>query len=97
MRIRTTDDSPSTDFDRIVFRPIVPFSAFSSGTLTRLSTSSVDSPGASVWISTRGGANSGKTSRAARWAVRTPTIIKTIDRRQHEHAELSARWKRASS
>ena len=40
----------------------MPLSAFSSGTLTRLSTSSVDSPAHSVWISTSGGANSGKTS-----------------------------------
>ena len=79
LRIRTTDESPSTDFDRIVFSPIVPLSAFSSGTLIRLSTSSVESPGASVWISTNGGANSGKTSSGAFRAVRTPTIISTID------------------
>ena len=43
-------------------QPGVPLSAFSSGTLIRLSTSSVDRPGASVWISTSGGANSGNTS-----------------------------------
>ena len=79
LRISTTDDSPSTDFERIVFSPGVPFSAFSSGTLTRLSTSSVESPGASVWISTSGGANSGKTSSGACRAVRTPTTISTTD------------------
>ncbi len=72
LKIRTTDDSPSTDFDRSVFNPVVPLSEFSSGTLTRLSTSSVDSPGASVWISTSGGANSGKTSSGAFCAARTP-------------------------
>ena len=79
MRIRTTDDSPSTDFDRIVLSPIVPLSAFSSGTLIRLSTSSVDSPGASVWISIKGGANSGNTSSGAFRARWMPTIISTID------------------
>ncbi len=79
LRIRTTDESPSTDFDRIVLSPIVPLSAFSSGTLIRLSTSSVESPGASVWISIRGGANSGKTSRGAFLARWMPTIISTID------------------
>ncbi len=79
LRISTTDDSPSTDFDRIVLSPIVPLSAFSSGTLIRLSTSSVNSPGASVWISIRGGANSGNTSRGALRALCTPTIISTID------------------
>ena len=68
----TTDDSPSTDFDRSVFIPGVPLSAFSSGSEIRLSTSSVDSPGASVWISTLGGANSGNTSIGALPAVRRP-------------------------
>ncbi len=79
LRIRTTDESPSTDFDRIVLSPIVPLSEFSSGTLIRLSTSSVDSPGASVWISIKGGANSGNTSRGAFRARWMPTIISTID------------------
>ncbi len=79
LRIRTTDERPSTDFDRIVLSPIVPFRAFSSGTLIRLSTSSVESPGASVWISIRGGANSGKTSSGACRARWMPTIISTID------------------
>ena len=72
LKIKTTDESPSTDFDRRVFSPVVPLSEFSSGTLTSASTSSVDSPGASVWISTSGGANSGKTSSGAFCAVRTP-------------------------
>ena len=72
LKIRTTDDNPSTDFDRSVFKPVVPLSEFSSGTLTSASTSSVESPGASVWISTRGGANSGNTSSGAFWAARMP-------------------------
>src|SRR6185295_12828444 len=57
----------------------VPFSAFSSGIVTRLSTSSVERPGASVWISTRGGANSGKTSCEACWAARMTSTMKTTE------------------
>src|SRR6266511_4193466 len=41
----------------------------------RLSTSAVERPGASVWISTSGGANSGKTSSGVVRMTRTPTII----------------------
>src|SRR5712691_12371414 len=41
-KISTTDDNPSTDFERIVFTHGVPLSAFSIGIETRLSTSSVD-------------------------------------------------------
>src|SRR5271163_3349459 len=73
----TTDDNPSTDLERIVFSQGVPLSAFSSGMLIRLSTSSVDKPGASVWISTSGGANSGKTSSGVVSSVRTPNTIST--------------------
>ena len=40
----------------------MPLSASSSGTVTRASTSAAESPSATVWISTRGGANSGNTS-----------------------------------
>src|SRR5262249_40372217 len=49
-------------------------------TLIRLSTSSVESPGASVWTSIKGGANSGKTSRGAFRARWIPTIMSTIER-----------------
>ncbi len=72
-KISTTDDSPSTDFDRSTVRPGTPFMAASSGTLMSASTSELDSPGASVWISTSGGANSGKTSNGASLVLRTPT------------------------
>ena len=48
------------------------------GTVIRLSTSVVDKPGASVWISTKGGANSGNTSSGSSSAERMPTTIKTI-------------------
>ena len=76
-KIITTDDSPSTDFERSVRRPGTPFMAFSSGTVTRLSTSPVERPGASVWISTSGGANSGNTSSGVFCAAREPATIRT--------------------
>ena len=79
-KMSTTDDRPSTDLDRRVLRPGTPFIAVSSGTVTRLSTSPVDSPGASVWISTSGGANSGKTSSGVSSAARVPAIISTTAR-----------------
>ena len=86
-KISTTDDNPSTDFERIVFSQGMPLSAFSSGMLIRLSTSSVDSPGASVWISTSGGANSGKTSSGVVSSVRMPKIDQHGRQRQHDHAQ----------
>ena len=57
--------------------PGTPFSAFSSGTVTRLSTSSVERPGASVWISTSGGANSGNTSSGVLQPRAVPATIST--------------------
>src|SRR5919108_1634114 len=59
---RTTDDTPSTVLERMTASPGTPLSACSSGMVISSSTSTVDIPGASVWISTFGGANSGKTS-----------------------------------
>ena len=73
----------------------MPLRAFSSGIVTRLSTSSVDRPGASVWISTIGGANSGKTSSGA-CAQRA-----VADDEQHDAQRRAARraggwkWRRA--
>src|SRR5262249_164084 len=61
-KIKTTEDKPSTDLDRNVFSPLTPFRACSIGEVRRLSTSGVDNPGASVWISTNSGENSGNTS-----------------------------------
>ena len=43
-----------------------PLMAFSIGCVTRISTCSAVSPGASVWMPTCGGANSGNTSYLAR-------------------------------
>ena len=59
-----------TDFERMMSRPGVPSSDCSSGTVTRLSTSVGLRPSATVWISTRGGANSGNTSTCALWIAK---------------------------
>jgi hypothetical protein len=64
-KIRTTEERPSTDLDRMVLTQETPPSAFSMGAVMRLSTSTVERPGPSVCTSTTGGANSGKTSRGA--------------------------------
>ena len=78
-KIRTTDDKPSTDLERRTSRPGTPFMAASSGTLMSASTSELESPGASVWISTSGGANSGNTSNGASLAALMPTTIRMIE------------------
>jgi hypothetical protein len=43
-----TEESPRTDFERTVVTNGMPLRAFSIGTVTRLSTSSVEIPGTSV-------------------------------------------------
>jgi len=45
-KISTTEERPSTDLERMVVSHEVPFSALSSGAVTRLFTSAVDRPGA---------------------------------------------------
>src|SRR4029079_10392070 len=55
-------DSPGTVFERITSRFGVELSACSIGIVMSCSTSSVDMPRPSVCTSTKGGANSGKTS-----------------------------------
>jgi len=47
------------DCDLMDSRFATPLTAFSTGRVTRASTSSGESPGASVWITTSGGAKSG--------------------------------------
>src|SRR5215213_8526891 len=64
-----------TDLERISSRPGSPFSWFSSGTVTSSSTCSEELPTAMVWISTIGGANSGKTSTSA---LRVSPMPKTM-------------------
>src|SRR5262249_56917189 len=63
MAVRT--DSPWIDCERRTSRRGTPPTAVSSGRVTSCSTSAGDSPGASVWTTTCGGVNSGKTSSRA--------------------------------
>jgi hypothetical protein len=64
-----------TDFERMMSSPGTPARACSSGTVTRPSTSTGESPMEIVWISTRGGANSGKTSTGMRRSCPMPKYI----------------------
>src|ERR687894_1794570 len=65
----------ATDLERISMSPGIPFSSSSSGTVISSSTCSEELPIAMVWISTCGGANSGKTSTSA---LRVSPMPKTI-------------------
>src|SRR6185295_16470043 len=56
------DDRPVTDCERMVLSHGTPCNSSSMGTVTSDSTSAADRPSDSVWISTYGGANSGKAS-----------------------------------
>src|SRR3990172_7194474 len=62
LKMRTISDRSGTDLERITSSPGTPLSACSSGTVTNSSTAAAESPWLRVWISTLGGANSGKTS-----------------------------------
>src|SRR4051794_3608977 len=70
------EDSCATDFERISSRPGRPLSWFSIGTVMSSSTSSDELPRAIVWISTRGGANSGNTSTLACGISATPYAVR---------------------
>jgi hypothetical protein len=74
-KMSSIDDSCSTDLERITSRPGSPLRACSRGTVTSDSTSEEDNPREAVWISTRGGANSGKTSIGASRSVPAPKNI----------------------
>src|SRR5919112_452004 len=65
-----------TDLERISSSPGSPFSWFSSGVVISSSTCCDELPTAMVWISTIGGANSGKTSTSA---LRVSPMPKTIN------------------
>src|SRR5918999_2128835 len=64
-----------TDLERISSSPGIPLSWSSSGTVISSSTCFEELPTARVWISTIGGANSGKTSTSA---LRVSPMPKTI-------------------
>src|SRR6476469_2452463 len=71
----TIEDSCGTDLERSSSRPGMPPTAASIGTLTSCSTSSAVNPRQAVWISTRGGANSGKTSTDAEPSCSEPSSM----------------------
>jgi hypothetical protein len=75
LKISWMSDNCGTDFERRSSNPSMPFRTCSSGTVTRDSTSPVDSPLHMVWISTRGGANSGNTSTGIFVNCNDPTVI----------------------
>jgi hypothetical protein len=75
LKTRRIDESWETDLERITSRPSIPLRPCSSGTDTSSSTSRADRPEHSVWISTRGGANSGKASIGISRSCRTPKNI----------------------
>src|SRR5919112_1185255 len=62
LKISWICERSATDLERISSSPGIPFSSSSSGTVISSSTCSEELPIARVWISTCGGANSGKTS-----------------------------------
>src|SRR5918992_3837871 len=68
-------DRSITDLERISTSPGIPLSWSSSGTVISSSTCSEELPTAMVWISTCGGANSGKTSTSA---LRVSPMPKTM-------------------
>ena len=80
LKINRIDDSCATDFERITSMSGTPFSAFSSGTVTSCSTSADESPRQMVWISTRGGANSGNTSTGTSRRRARPNQVSTTPR-----------------
>src|SRR5947209_2891820 len=72
LKISSIDESWETDFDRMTSSLGTPLSTCSRGTVMRPSTSDAVRPTARVWISTRGGANSGKTSTGVWNSLATP-------------------------
>src|SRR6056297_2932136 len=72
-----TRDRPMEDSERTESMPGAPSTRLSMGTVTSCSTSSGEKPGASVWITTWVGANSGNTSRAMRLAANSASPVTT--------------------
>jgi hypothetical protein len=69
-----TTDSPGIDSERMVASPAEPLTAFSTCLVTSSSTCWGANPGASVWMSTCDGTNSGKTSSGACSAPQLPRM-----------------------
>ncbi len=77
LKSSTTCESPVTDEERTYSTPGTPRSWSSMGIVMSSSTSMAVMPGPSVWISTLGGANSGKTSTGifrSCWVPKTNSV-----------------------
>ena len=92
------DESWATDFERSSSSPGSPLSCSSIGTVISCSTSVEELPRAIVWISTRGGANSGKTSTFALgiWAMPKAIIAAAVKSTSHRNRRLLATIQRIS-
>ena len=76
-KTRRIRDRPGTDSERMSSRKATPLSrSCSSGTVISCSTSAADNPSASVWTSTVGGTNSGRTSTGIclSWPIPTTSV-----------------------
>ena len=74
-KTRRTDENPGSDLELMVLSHAVLARISSRLTVTSSSTSAAESPRASVWISTMGALNSGKTSTGASRSRETPKTI----------------------
>jgi hypothetical protein len=72
-KLMVMDERPGMDSDRMVANPAEPLTAFSTCFVTSSSTCCDEKPGASVWISTWDGTNSGNTSRGDLAAPQQPS------------------------
>ncbi len=72
------EESCETDLERTSLRPGMPCRTSSIGTVTSSSTSAEELPSAIVWISTCGGANSGKTSTFALGTSKAPKTMSAV-------------------
>src|SRR5919204_4608597 len=75
LKISRIEESWATDLERMSRSPGRPLSCSSIGIVTSSSTSFEELPSATVWISTRGGANSGKTSTSVLGICAMPKAI----------------------
>ncbi len=73
-----TTESPGMDSERSVASPEAPFTAFSICLVMSSSTCCGANPGASVWMSTCEGTNSGNTSKGERSAPQHPRTSANI-------------------
>jgi hypothetical protein len=79
VNVMITTDSPGIDSERSVAKPAAPLTALSMRLVTSSSTCSGAKPGASVWMSTCEGTNSGNTSSGERVTPQHPSINANID------------------